>query len=69
MDYKNLFEILDTKEKWRISKQVIDELNEENQMLLNALKRVNKAIDDMKLNERFGHTQQYVREAIQKAEM
>lgn len=44
-------------------------LKEENEMLLNALKRVNKAIDDMKLNDRFGHTQQYIREAIQKAEM
>jgi len=66
---EDLFETLDTEQQLRISKQVIEELKEENEMLLNALKRVNKAIDDMKLNDRFGHTQQYVREAIKKAEM
>ena len=66
---EDLFETLDTEQQLRISKQVIEELKEENEILLNALKRVNKAIDDMKLNDRFGHTQQYVREAIQKAEM
>ena len=66
---EDLFKTLDTKQKLRISKQLIDELKEENEMLLNALKRVNKAIDSMKLNDRFGHTQQYVREAIKKAEM
>lgn len=43
------------------------ELIEENEMLLSALKRVNKAINNMKLNDRFGHTQQYVKEAIDKA--
>ena len=66
---EDLFETLVTEQQLRISKQVIDEVKEENEMLLNALKRVNKAIDDMKLNDRFGHTQQYIREAIQKAEM
>ena len=35
--------------------------------LLNALIRVDKAINYMKLNNRFGHTQQYVKEAIKKA--
>jgi hypothetical protein len=35
--------------------------------LLEALQRVEKAINDMKLNDRFGHTQQYIREAINKA--
>lgn len=66
---EDLFEKLDTEQQLKISKQVIDEVKEENEMLLNALKRVNKAIDDMKLNDRFGHTQQYIRETIKKAEM
>jgi len=66
---EDLFETLDTEQQLRISKQVIHEVKEENEMLLNALKRVNKAIDDMKLNDMFGHTQQYIMEAIQKAEM
>tara|TARA_R110002012_G_scaffold241495_1_gene415695 strand:+ start:272 stop:475 length:204 start_codon:yes stop_codon:yes gene_type:complete len=66
---EDLFETLDTEQQLRISKQVINELKQENEMLLNALKKVNKAIDNMKLNDRFGHTQQYVREAIKKAEM
>ena len=35
--------------------------------LLDALQRVEKAINKMGLNDRFGHTQQYVREAINKA--
>ncbi len=35
--------------------------------LLEALQRVDKAIDDMKLNNRFGHTQMYVKEAIKNA--
>ena len=35
--------------------------------LLEALQRVEKAINDMDLNNRFGHTQQYIREAINKA--
>jgi hypothetical protein len=61
-------EELDIRQELRIAKKVIDEVKEENEMLLNALKRVNKAIDSMKLNDRFGHTQQYVREAIEKAE-
>ena len=35
--------------------------------LLEALQRVDKAIDDMKLNDRFGHTQMYIKQAINKA--
>ena len=35
--------------------------------MIDALIRINKAIDDMELNDRFGHAQQYVREAIEKA--
>jgi len=66
---ENLFDTLDTEQQLRISKQVIEEVKEENEMLLNTLIRVNKAIDDMKLNDRFGHTQQYIREAINKAQM
>ena len=62
-------EELDIRQELRIANKVIEEYKEENEMLLSALKRVNKAINNMKLNDRFGHTQQYAREAIQKAEM
>ena len=44
-------------------------LKNENALLLSTLKMVDKAIDDMKLNDRFGHTQTCLKEAIDKAEI
>jgi len=61
-------EELDIRQELRIAKKVIEEYKEENSNLLNVLIRINKAIDDQQLNDRFGHTQQYVREAIRKAQ-
>ena len=42
-------------------------IESQNKDLLVALKKVDKAIDAMKLNDRFGHTQFYIKEAINKA--
>ena len=58
----------DIRQELRIANKVIEEYKEENGSLLNALIRIDKAIDHQKLNDRFGHTQQYVREAIKKAQ-
>lgn len=65
---ENLFETLDVEDQLRVTQKVVSELKEENEMLLKALVRVNKDIDDQKLNDRFGHTQTYIREAIAKAQ-
>ena len=61
-------EELDIRQELRISNKVIEEYKEENSNLLNALIRIDKAIDNQKLNDRFGHTQQYVKEAIEKTQ-
>lgn len=61
-------EELDIRQELRIADKVIEEYKEENSNLLNALIRIDKAIDNQKLNDRFGHTQQYVKEAIEKAQ-
>ena len=61
-------EELDIREELRIAKKVIEEYREENSNLLDVLIRIDNAIDKQKLNDRFGHTQLYIKEAIEKAQ-
>ena len=45
----------------------LEELRSENKRLLWTLIKVNNAIDDLGLNDRFGHTEVYVKRAIEKS--
>ena len=49
------------------SLQVAKHLAYQVESQLDALQRVDKAIDDMNLGHRFGHTQSYVKSAINSA--